>query len=63
MRTVPQMIKRITRTWSDLDYAQRRLMEIRTGLELTTPRERRELATTPEELERLYALEETQRAA
>lgn len=63
MSAVRQTIKRIRRTWSELDYAQRRLMEIRTGLELTKPDERRDVATTAEELEQLYALEETPRAA
>jgi hypothetical protein len=50
-------IKRLRRTWSELDYAQRRLMEIRTGLELSSGRDRRQLATTVAELEQLYALE------
>lgn len=56
MSTVRQTIKRIKRTWSELDYAQRRLMEIRTGQELT---DRRGAATTVEELDQLYGLEKT----
>jgi hypothetical protein len=47
------LASRAHRTWSELDYAQRRLFELRTGLEVTDPR------STPRpgsiaELERLY---------
>jgi len=30
-----RIIDRITQIWSELDYAQRRLIEIRTGVQLT----------------------------
>jgi hypothetical protein len=33
-------IKRIRQVWAELDYAQRRLLEIRTGQTFITPAER-----------------------
>jgi hypothetical protein len=44
---------RARRTWSEVDYAQRRLFEIRTGLEVGGTRAPRPGGTV-EELERLY---------
>ncbi|MEA2210379.1 MAG: hypothetical protein QOF83_327 [Solirubrobacteraceae bacterium] len=32
-----QVITRVRRAWNELDYAQRRLLEIRTGLPLSGP--------------------------
>lgn len=47
-----QIVSDISRVWEEMDYAQRRLLEIRTGVELT----RREPAPINiDELERLYA--------
>jgi len=31
----PRAIRRIARAWADMDYAQRRLFEIRTGVPVT----------------------------
>ena len=36
-----QIIRRVTQVWAELDHAQRRLLEIRTGLPELTRRERR----------------------
>jgi hypothetical protein len=44
---------RARRTWSELDYAQRRLFEIQTGLEASGSHPRRRRAGI-EELERLH---------
>lgn len=63
MSTAQRTIKRIRRTWSELDYAQRRLMEIRTGLELTGSQQQDPQETSAEELEQMYAREQPQRAA
>ena len=57
---VRQTIKRVRRVWSELDYAQRRLFEIRTGVPVTEPDERSRPASTVEELEALYVLEDAQ---
>jgi len=50
-----QTIGRVRRLAAELDYAQRRLLEIRTGVPLTRPEERRAGRATVEELERLFA--------
>jgi hypothetical protein len=50
---VYNLATRAHRTWSELDYAQRRLFEIRTGLETSGGHPRRRRGTI-EELERLY---------
>ena len=34
----PLPIRRLARVWSDIDYAQRRLFEIRTGVRVTDRR-------------------------
>jgi hypothetical protein len=44
---------RARRTWRELDYAQRRLFEIQTGLEVAGSHPRRRRASI-EELERLH---------
>jgi hypothetical protein len=48
-----RQIKRIKEIWSDLDYAQRRAFEIRTGVPVIERRAR--IARSAEDLERLYA--------
>ncbi len=49
---IGQIVGHVSRVWGEMDYAQRRLLEIRTGAELT----RREPAPISiDELERLYA--------
>ena len=34
------ILRRLTRIWRDMDYAQRRAFELRTGVEVTDPWER-----------------------
>jgi hypothetical protein len=51
---VRHTFERMKRVWSEIDYAQQRLFEIRTGVPVI---ERRK-AETVEELEALYKLEE-----
>ncbi|MGH2886082.1 MAG: hypothetical protein ACRDPA_25865 [Solirubrobacteraceae bacterium] len=46
-------VKRVKEIWSDLDYAQRRAFEIRTGIPVIERRAR--IARSAEDLERLYA--------
>jgi hypothetical protein len=36
---IRRFFARVRNTWAELDYAQRRLLEIRTGLELGTRRD------------------------
>ncbi|HWD76949.1 MAG TPA: hypothetical protein VG371_17560 [Solirubrobacteraceae bacterium] len=50
---VHNLATRARRTWSELDYAQRRLFEIRTGVEASGSHPRRRHGGI-EELERLY---------
>jgi hypothetical protein len=52
-------IASVRRLWSELDYAQRRALEIKTGVSLTTPGERPGFRRRMEELERLYAADWT----
>lgn len=47
------MIERVRRSWTEIEYAQRRMFELRTGIVLPATRRR----THIEELEALYALE------
>lgn len=64
---ISHAIGRVKEIWDELDYAQRRLLEIRTGLPFGTgreladtlgkPPERSSTASRVDELERLYALE------
>lgn len=59
---VRHAITKIKRTYSEIGYAQRRLTEIRTGLELSAPRQPRQSASV-KRLEELYAPEQPRRAA
>ena len=47
-------IGRMKRLWQELDYAQRRVLEINTGVPLTTPDERRGSLLRVRQLEFLY---------
>jgi hypothetical protein len=51
-------IDRARQIWSELDYAQRRLFEIRTGIRGTGPEIRAGVRRQIDELERLYAYED-----
>ncbi len=52
-----RIVGRATQIWAELDYAQRRLLEIRTGIPQLT-RQERPTAGSVSELEALYALEQ-----
>lgn len=54
MTTVIASVKRI---WDELDYAQRRSFELRTGVPVLPVDRRPRLRGTVEELEALYAFE------
>jgi BMFP domain-containing protein YqiC len=54
---IKRIIQRLKSTWSELDYAQRRLFEIRTGIEATGGRRNTHGPATIEELEALFASE------
>lgn len=57
MRNATRMSRTIARLkalWSDLDYAQRRLLEIQTGVAFTTPQERRRSVLRVRQLDHLY---------
>ncbi len=47
-------VKRVKQIWSEIDYAQRRAFELRTGIPVIEPRRAR-IARSVEDLERLYA--------
>jgi hypothetical protein len=49
-----QVITRVRRIWNELDHAQRRLFEIRTGVSVTGPASRRRDDHQIEMLEDLY---------
>jgi hypothetical protein len=51
MATMRHTIKRVRRVWAELDYAQRRLFEIRTGIPVISD------SRAPGEPELLHALE------
>jgi len=51
-------IGRLKEIWAELDYAQRRLLEIRTGVPLLAHTERASVRRTIDELEALYAHED-----
>jgi hypothetical protein len=53
-----RIFSRATQTWAELDYAQRRLLEIRTGIPNLTPPKRPRISRRVSDLEALYALEE-----
>jgi hypothetical protein len=48
-----RIARRVRRTWAELDYAQRRMFELRTGV---SARGQRRSTARIEELERLYHL-------
>ena len=50
-------IRRIKRTWAEIDYAERRLLEIRTGIPMTPTGERAQARVESHELELLLARE------
>ena len=47
-------IARLKRLWAELDYAQRRTLEINTGVPFTTPDERRRSVLRVRQLDHLY---------
>ena len=52
-----QTLRRINQTWSELDYAQRRLFEVRTGIPVTPEGARAQARAEAHELEVLFARE------
>jgi hypothetical protein len=52
-----RIFSHVMETWTELDYAQRRLLEIRTGIPNLTPPKRPRISRRVSELEALYALE------
>jgi hypothetical protein len=48
---IKRAARRAKRLWAELDYAQRRVFEMRTGVPLTRPN----ISRSVDELERLYA--------
>ncbi len=53
-----RIFSRVMQTWTELDYAQRRLLEIRIGIPNLTPPKRPRISRPVSGLEALYALEE-----
>lgn len=51
-------IHQLKHVWSELDYAQRRMLEDVTCIQFTEPHEHWRAASTVEELEVLYALDD-----
>jgi BMFP domain-containing protein YqiC len=51
---IKRIIERVRSTWSELDYAQRRLFEIRTGIQLDARPKGPKIARRTDELEALY---------
>ncbi len=51
---ISHVIGRIKSAWSEMDYAQRRMFEIRTGIPVEGPQPRRRPRPTVDELETLY---------
>ena len=54
MKTITHAFRRAREIWAELDYAQRRLFEMRTGVDAGTRRR----TLTIDELEAMYAVEE-----
>ena len=57
MRTAKRISRKVARLkqiWADVDYAQRRLLEIQTGVPFTTSKERRQSVLRLRQLEYLY---------
>jgi hypothetical protein len=57
---ISRVIDRLRLAWADMDYAQRRLFEIQTGIPVAGPQPRRHRRPTVEELEALYAIEQAE---
>jgi hypothetical protein len=55
MSTVARAIVQAKRVWEELDYAQRRLLEIRTGIPFGEDDKRARRRAEIDELEALYA--------
>lgn len=55
--SVKQAIQQVKQVWSEMDYAQRRLFEIRTGIPVTAPPKQARNKSTVDELQALYTLE------
>ena len=51
---IKRFLKRVKAIWSELDYAQRRLFEIRTGIEVDGGPSAPKIARRSDELEALY---------
>ena len=60
---IRQAVTEVKRVWAELDYAQRRLFEIRTGVPVISRDQRVRTARTVEELDSLYGLVEDELAA
>lgn len=60
---IRQAVTEVKRVWAELDYAQRRLFEIRTGVPVINRDQRVRTARTVEELDSLYGLGEDELAA
>ena len=62
-KRVEQMISRVRRTFQEMDYAQKRVFEVRTGVPVLAPRERRQVtsAVGPRESGRAQVREQTGR--
>ena len=54
MSGVRRAISRLKRTWAELDYVQRRVLENKTGVPFITPEERRRSRLRVAQLEYLY---------
>ena len=51
-----RLIARMRRSWAEMDYAQRRMFELRTGISLLETPQRARARPQIEELEAVYAL-------
>jgi hypothetical protein len=60
---VRRAIARVKKVWAELDYANRRALEIRTGIPFRTPEERSRSLARVRALEYLYASEDAQVSA
>jgi hypothetical protein len=55
---ISQVVARVRSAWSDMNYAQRRLFEIRTGVAADEVMRQRRTRRTTKELEALYSANE-----
>ncbi len=53
---VLRVVRRVLRACQEMDYAQKRLFEIRTVIAVLKPAERPQLSSSIDQLEALYAL-------